>query len=42
MANKSFFFSLIQSAVNGSATDKQMELRVIYDKVFKEVFEVVL
>ena len=24
------------------ATDKQMELRVIYDKVFKEVFEVVL
>jgi hypothetical protein len=21
------------------ATDKQMELRVIYDKVFKEVFE---
>jgi hypothetical protein len=24
------------------ATDKQMELRVICDKVFKEVFEVVL
>jgi hypothetical protein len=33
---------LIYNWIIFEATDKQMELRVICDKVFKEVFEVVL